>query len=193
MPKTAPKSEIVPRERRIVGTTAGQSPSDTEMVDLYKAGMRRLAAGVSLITSGSGEQRAGLIATAVISVSMHPPTLLICVNQSASAHPVITETRNFCVNVLATESIDIAGQFSSSTRRHERFTGGNWVQSARGAPLLKDALVAFDCEVVFSLAYGTHTIFFGKIMDVQLNGDGPHEPLLYLDRAFRAASAALPV
>lgn len=158
--------------------------------ELYRAGMRRLAAGVSLITSGAGESRSGLIATAVNSVSMDPPTLLICVNQSASAHDVIVRTRSFCVNVLPVDCMDIAGQFGTSARRDERFASGTWTTSSTGSPLLDEAIVAFDCEVVFSLAYSTHTIFFGKIVDVALNGEQA-EPLLYIDRAFRAATVAL--
>ena len=48
--------------------------------DAFKAGMRKLALGVALITSATPGRRFGLIATAVSSVSASPPTLLVCVN-----------------------------------------------------------------------------------------------------------------
>ncbi|MBV8805987.1 MAG: flavin reductase, partial [Sinobacteraceae bacterium] len=45
----------------------------------FKAGMRRLAAAVCLITSTtSAGEKVGLTATAVCSVSAEPPTLLCC-------------------------------------------------------------------------------------------------------------------
>jgi flavin reductase len=162
--------------------------SATEIADLFKLGMRKLAAGVSLITSGSGENRVGLIATAVNSVSADPPTLLICVNQNASAHDAIAANQAFCVNILPANCIEIAGQFSSSARRAERFTNGEWETLKTGSPVLEEALVAFDCEVIHQMAYHTHTIFFGKIVDVKL-GEDEVEPLIYLDRTFHLGAS----
>lgn len=158
-------------------------PSKDELAAQYKAGMRRLAAGVSLITTGHGETQAGLIATAVNSVSADPPTLLICVNQSASAHDIIAACGNFCVNILPTACIDIAGQFSSSARRAERFASGEWRTLASGAPVLCDALASFDCRVTQQIAYHSHTIFLGEILDVRVT-ETEVEPLIYLDRNF---------
>ena len=45
--------------------------------DQFKAGMRKFASGVTLITSARATEQAGLVATAVSSVSTTPPTLLI--------------------------------------------------------------------------------------------------------------------
>lgn len=157
---------------------------DENLAQQFKAGMRRLASGVSLITSGRGDVRGGLIATAVNSVSADPPTLLICVNQNASAHDIITQYGSFCVNFLPAGSADIAGQFSSSSRRDERFVHGDWDQMASGSPTLVSALAAFDCELVHTLPYHSHTIFFGQIREVRLGGEEDH-PLIYLDRTFR--------
>ncbi|NNU63236.1 flavin reductase family protein [Ochrobactrum soli] len=149
----------------------------------YKAGMRRLAAGVSLITTGQGDTRAGLIATAVNSVTAEPPTLLICVNQNASAHGIIDVCGNFCVNILPSAYIDIADQFSSSAKRLERFAKGTWQTLQSGAPVLVGALASFDCRVSDRIAYHSHTIFFGEILDVQM-ADAEMEPLIYLNRHF---------
>ena len=162
--------------------------SQSELADQFKAGMRRLASGVSLITSGEGDLRVGLIATAVNSVSADPPTLLICVNQNASAHDVILRNRKFCVNILPADCVDIAGQFSSSSRREERFSSGEWGALRTGAPVLASALVAFDCEVTQSMQYHSHTIFFGRIVDVQIGGQDV-EPLIYLDRTFHLGAS----
>ncbi|MFB2552348.1 flavin reductase family protein [Ensifer soli] len=159
-----------------------------DLADRFKAGMRRLASGVSLITSGTGDTRVGLIATAVNSVSADPPTLLICVNQTASAHDVIAGSGTFCVNILRADSVDIAGQFSSTARRAERFSSGDWEALATGSPVLSSALVAFDCAVTQSMPYHSHTIFFGRIVDVKIGEKGV-EPLIYLDRTFHLGAS----
>ena len=54
--------------------------------DDFREGMRQLAAGVTIVTTSIGDQRIGLTATAVCSLSAEPPMLLACVNREAGAH-----------------------------------------------------------------------------------------------------------
>ena len=68
--------------------------------DDYIAGMRRLAAGVTIVTARLGEVRAGLTATSVCSLTADPPGLLACVHREADAHALILESGRFAVNVL---------------------------------------------------------------------------------------------
>ena len=56
----------------------------------YRDAMARLAAAVNIITTDGPSGRAGFTATAVCSVTDEPPTLLVCLNRSASAHPIVT-------------------------------------------------------------------------------------------------------
>lgn len=155
-----------------------------ERVDLFKAGMRKLASGVALITSANDGHQAGLVATAVNSVSMDPPTLLICVNQSASAHDIIDRSGIVSVNLLSTADLELCDVFGRSTRRDERFKLGKWNTTEFGAPRLLTALAVFDCEVVHKITHGTHTIFLGEVHDVHIADADEVEPLLYMDRAF---------
>lgn len=152
--------------------------------DAFKAGMRRLASGVALITSADADGRGGLIATAISSVSTAPPTLLACVNRDASAHSMINQSGRLCINLLREADLDLVRIFSQSSRRQERFQTGEWGTLTTGAPVLQSALVAFDCEVVQRLTYESHSIFLGVVREVHLP-DQPHDPLLYMDSAFR--------
>ncbi|WPO43258.1 flavin reductase family protein [Tardiphaga sp. 42S5] len=153
-------------------------------VESFKAGMRRFASGVALVTSAEDSVRAGLIATAVSSVSTSPPTLLVCVNKNSSAHGAIDRSGILCVNLLSAEDVDLVQVFSQTERRAERFASGDWRTLATGAPSLHSALVSFDCEVVERLSYGTHTIFLGAVKEVH-SPEKYIDPLLYLDSAFR--------
>ncbi|MBR0752438.1 flavin reductase [Bradyrhizobium jicamae] len=164
-------------------------PDPKTRADAFKSGMRRLASGVALITSAAGGQRAGLVATAVSSVSTSPPTLLICVNRNASAHDVIDRSGAFAVNLLSAGDVTLVDMFSKTARRAERFTSGDWRTLVTGAPLLGSALAAFDCQVVQRLGYETHTIFLGEVMQVRTAAQ-EIDPLLYMDSAYRRLERA---
>lgn len=149
----------------------------------YRAGMRRLAASVCLITTSHEGERGGMIATAVTSVSAEPPTLLICVNRGASLFPLLQAAGAFCVNVLAADALPLVDVFSTATRRAERFGQGQWGTLPSGAPLCTEALVAFDCRVVKVIDWHSHSIFLGEVGAV-LHASVDARPLLYMDQRF---------
>lgn len=160
-------------------------------VSLFKDAMRRLASGVSLVTSGTPDRgHAGLIATSVVSVSMDPPTLLVCVNQSSSAHPVIEASGAFCVNLLAAQDRGLVDIFGSSARREERFRVGAFEPTASGPLRLATALAAIECRVVEAFAYGTHTLFLGEVAGIHLAPADRTDPLIYMNKAFHALPRA---
>ena len=157
--------------------------------DHFKLGMRRLAAGVSLITTVNNGTRHGLVATAVSSVTADPPTLLVCINKNASAHNHVTEAGLLCVNILADEHEPIAGRFSSSVDREKRFEHGEWREIVTGAPALVNSLVSFDCEVRQIVDYQSHSIFLAEIVGVELWSE-TYSPLLYIDGRYRQLQEA---
>jgi len=151
----------------------------------FKKGMRHLAASVTLITTRHQDQRGGLTATAVCSVSADPPQLLVCVNKSASAHDSIGEAGFFCVNILSPGHRKIAERFAGmdGVEGDERFHDmGEWSSLSTGAPVLKGCPVSFDCRLVTKVAAGTHTVYIGEIVDLTL--DPTAHALLYADGNF---------
>ena len=152
-------------------------------IDDFKAGMRQLAASVTVITAAHDGTKDGLTATAICSVSADPPQLLICVNQLASAHGLIRDAGSFGVNILAREQEDIALRFAGmdNTERGDRFGLGTWTRIATGAPILRDALAGFDCTISEKVDAGSHSIFIGRIVGIH-HQQG--EPLVYGNGAF---------
>jgi flavin reductase len=157
--------------------------------DQFKRGMRRLASGVSLITTVNQGVRHGLVATAVSSVTADPPTLLVCINRNASAHAHVEEAGILCVNVLSDAHQDVAARFSSSTDRHLRFEQGDWREIETGAPGLANSLASFDCIVRQVVPYHSHSIFLAEIVGVELWAD-TSSPLLYMDGRYRMLADA---
>ena len=155
----------------------------------FKEAMRRLAAGVTIVTTRHGGVRGGLTATAVCSLSVDPPQLLVCVSRSAAAHTLIHEGENLCVNLLARKHQALAARFAGQTGilGADRFRAGRWGVLKTGAPVLEDSLASFDCVVSEKVSASTHTIFIGRVVDVRLRPHG--RPLLYTGGAYATAQA----
>jgi flavin reductase (DIM6/NTAB) family NADH-FMN oxidoreductase RutF len=115
--------------------TLRQIPTEAQELATFKQAMRHLIGGVSLITAGSGEDRTGLTATSAISLSLDPPTMLVCVNREASAWPVIQRERHYCVNILDSRQQDVADRFAgrNGVNGAARYEGARWRQFATGA------------------------------------------------------------
>lgn len=140
----------------------------------FRSAMRHLAGGVSIVTSGRGAQRGGLTATSVSSLSMEPPSLIVCINRNSSMISVLRDSGSFAVNILGAHHREIADRFAG---RHgiagaDRFSGADWIELVTGAPLLSDALAGVDCVVDNIIDWHTHALVIGRVEAVRLVG-GP--------------------
>ncbi len=143
----------------------------------FLAAMRQLAATVTIVTTAGPDGPAGMTATAVTSLSLEPPALLVCVNREASVHPALAMGRAFCVNVLALEHAALAASFGGGTVPERRFAQGEWRQEAGVPPHLAGAAALVFCIVDLLLDYGTHTIVVGRV--TRATADAGAQPLLY--------------
>ncbi|MBS7662057.1 flavin reductase family protein [Pseudomonas lalucatii] len=150
--------------------------------------MRRLAKSVTIITTSNGNERFAMSATAVDSLSTEPPSLLICVNQTASLHAVLDAGADFCVNILGLEQEELSQLCSGPIKGEARFQRGNWRTSEGGIPYLGDAQSAILCRQDGKFSYGTHSIFIGRIQ--QIHNGAEISPLVYLDGGYTTTAPA---
>lgn len=149
--------------------------------DRFKAAMRCFPTGVTIVTTAHEGAIHGFTVNAFASVTADPPTVLVCVNRNARAHPIIAESGSFCVNFLALEQRGIAEKFTSA-EPNERFQGLTHRAGPSGSPILDGVLAYVDCSVDEEITAGTHTIFIGRVLEA---GDREGSPLGYYDRAYR--------
>ena len=170
--------------------TLRQIPTEAQELATFKQAMRHLIGGVSVITAGSGEVRTGLTATSAISLSLDPPTMLVCVNRDASAWPVIQRERHYCVNILDSRHQDLADRFAgrSGVNGAARYEGARWRQFATGAWGLEDALAVVDCAVEEIIERHSHGIIIGAVKWVHLGGGS--EALVYGHGSYRTLKLA---
>ena len=156
-----------------------------EIATQFREAMRRVAATVHVLTISDRGVPMGMTATAVSSLSADPPSLLVCVNQSASMHNALAGVMHFCVNVLHADQVEIARTFSNNALRDVRFENGGWRQEEGQPPYLPDAQASLICERQQLIAFATHTICIGMVSRIRVRGE--IEPLLYLNGAFGRA------
>jgi flavin reductase (DIM6/NTAB) family NADH-FMN oxidoreductase RutF len=149
--------------------------------DTFKSAMRRFATGVTIVTTAHADSIHGFTVNAFASVTAEPPTVLVCVNKNARAHPLISESGGFCVNILGLEQRGIAETFTTAEPK-SRFDGLAHRRGPTGSPILDGVLAYVDCKVEEEMTAGTHTIFIGRVLEV---GDREGAPLGYFDRAYR--------
>jgi flavin reductase len=161
-------------------------PSGVVSRDAFRDGMAKLAAAVSVVTSDGPGGKVGFTASSVCSVTDARPTLLVCLNRSASVHAAVIENGVLAVNTLAPHHTDLSNRFGGLVPTEERFRHGSWTTGPTGSPLLDDAVVNFDCRIVGSAEIGTHTVLFCEVVDIA----GPREPagLIYFDRAYHTVA-----
>ncbi|MGI3165701.1 flavin reductase [Pseudooceanicola sp. 200-1SW] len=159
-----------------------------EIKDLFREGMSRLGAAVTVLTTDGPAGRHGMTASAVCSVTDTPPTLLVCVNRNNRSHDMFAENGTLCVNVLGPQHQDLSGIFARAGT-DERFADSGWTTHATGAPVLTDALAAFDCRITGRSEVGTHSVFFCEVEEIALN-EGDRSGLIWFGRDFHHLRAA---
>ena len=145
----------------------------------FKTVMRQVAGAVSVITAQHGGIRAGLTATSLTALSAEPPTVLICVNRSASAWPVIESAGHFAINLLAASQRPIADRFAGrgGERGEARFAEARWTRLATGAPVLVSALATIDCATEEVIERHSHAVLIGRVKAIHTTGS--ENALLY--------------
>ena len=147
----------------------------------FRHAMRRVPTGVTVVTSLKDGEPRGITVNSFASVSLEPPSLLICINREARSYLFISTSRVFCVNVLAGDQRRLAEHFSGKVRDLQ-FTDIGYRTDTTGAPVLDGALAHFDCEVAHEYLFGSHSILIGHVLSCSAR---PGSPLGYFNGGFR--------
>jgi 4-nitrophenol 2-monooxygenase / 4-nitrocatechol 4-monooxygenase, reductase component len=137
------------------------------------------ASGVTIITAFHEGQWYGTTASAVSSLSLEPPMLLICMNKTSTTGQAIATSGRFAVNILREDQPDAAVQFAR--KGGDKFKGLRVTRGISGTPLLDDALATCECRVVEDVTGGTHSVFLAEVDHASAR---PGAPLAYFRGRF---------
>lgn len=139
----------------------------------FKHAMSAWATGVTVVTSRAGDRVHGMTVSDFCGVSLDPPLVLVCADESSNTLELIEKARLFAVNVLAADQHALSDRFASRRDEHRRFEGLAWSERATGAPILPGTLAAFDCWLEAAHEAGDHVIYVGRVAEVAVRDAAP--------------------
>ena len=163
-------------------------PAPPDLTPEFIAAMARCGSGVSVVTTDGRGGKHGITVSAMtaLSADMPRPTLLVCIHHKTLAAKAIKRNRVFAVNLLTSSQARLsdifAGRVHAEYTSDAKFALAHWHTGATGAPLLVEALVAFDCRLYQRTRVGTHYIFIGAVEAIHNPNHG--DPLVYAQRSY---------
>ncbi len=143
----------------------------------FREVMGHFATGVAVVACAGTDGPSGLTTSAITSVSLDPPLLLVCFDNTSRTLPAVRDAGRFSVNVLREGQEDLAVLFASKVVMQEKWAAVTQTV-ADGVPVLDDALAWISCEVRELLPGGDHTIAIGAVTGVGADAEGGR-PLLH--------------
>jgi flavin reductase (DIM6/NTAB) family NADH-FMN oxidoreductase RutF len=138
--------------------------------------MGHIPAGVTIVTSRTEDGAPlGLTVSAIVSVSLEPIRLLVCIHKKAASHDPILRCGSFAVNVLSSRQAELAMRFSTAPPE-DRFNALELQASPLGNPLLPGSLAWLDCRVTDVYPGGDHSVILASVAGCEA-GEG--DPLLF--------------
>lgn len=142
----------------------------------------RFATGVCVITTQTDDGRAlGLTANSFSSVSLEPALVLWNLQNNSEVFTEFAHPRCFAINILALEHLDLSNQYAR--KGNHLLDPAHYRLGRNGAPVLRDALVTFECSLWANYEGGDHAIIVGEVLDLIQRPDG--EPLLFFSGGYR--------
>lgn len=151
--------------------------------DAFKAIMAAAPGPVAVVTAFDGDcTPCGLTMSAVCSVSLEPPLVLVCVATSSNTLAAIQETAAFTVNYLPVGGESTAMNFASKTAQKFESVSWNFPENGIGGPLLAEHAAYAACRVIQSIEAGDHVILVGEVVEGAIQSD--RSALAYANRRF---------
>jgi flavin reductase (DIM6/NTAB) family NADH-FMN oxidoreductase RutF len=150
--------------------------NESDLKKNFLTSMRSSTSTVCVISAKSDTLRHAMTAISVTSLSVDPPSMLVCINKEASIHSIIAVDSSFCINTLSSEQKDIAEICSNSEEGEKRFLNNAWKDD--GSYIYnQESLSTLFCECTDLIDHSSHTIVIGRVSKVLNNDD--LQPLLY--------------
>jgi flavin reductase (DIM6/NTAB) family NADH-FMN oxidoreductase RutF len=167
-------------------TEALTRPAEETATAGFRSFMAAYPAGVAIVTTiEPGGHPCGMTCTSLCSVTLRPPTILVCLRGSSPTLAAIVRRATFAVNLLHQAAEPAAALFASGAP--DRFDRVRWYysQDLGGPQLPDDAHATAHCSLSRAEPVGDHTVIFGEVFKIWQRAEPP-QPLLYGQRRYAA-------
>jgi 3-hydroxy-9,10-secoandrosta-1,3,5(10)-triene-9,17-dione monooxygenase reductase component len=132
--------------------------------------------GVCAITAcGDDGAPIGMVIGSFTSVSLDPPLIGFLPAKNSSSWPQIEAVGHFCVNVLASDQMDVCRQLAA--KGPDKFAEVNFALSDHGHPVIMDGIARIDCTLRSVIDAGDHWFVLGTVLSLETMRDG--DPMLF--------------
>lgn len=149
----------------MTGPVDRATPADP---DDFRAAIGRLPAGVAVVALRWRDVDYAMTASAVASVSLHPPLLLFCVHEDARFREALDAVDGWALSVLSDTAAGTADWLASPGRPAvgQLTRVPHRAGAVTGAPLVDDAAAWFECRTSAIHRAGDHDIVVGEVLTV---------------------------
>ena len=140
------------------------------------------ATGVTIASTVDNNKSNFITINSLSSISLDPALLLFCIDSKSHNFEAFTKNKNFAINILAEDQIEISKLFSKVGKKD--FDLDNlFFKSELNNYILKDSLGYFECEKQDIIPSGDHHIIIGRIINfAKINNNKP--PLIYFKGSY---------
>jgi flavin reductase (DIM6/NTAB) family NADH-FMN oxidoreductase RutF len=163
-----------PAAAQALSPAAAQAQQGQVSAVAYREFMSSFPTGVAVVTTVDPQGRAlGFTCSSLCSVTLEPPTLLVCAANSSRTLAAILATGVFAVNLLNDRAEAAAAVLASGAL--DRLSRVRWEPSSiwRLPYLTWDAHGIAECELAGSSVVGSHTVLLGTVASVLTSDDVP--------------------
>jgi len=122
-----------------------------------------------------------MAASSFTSVSLEPPLVSVCVQNTSATWPVLRRQRRLGMSVLA-EDQD-AQCAALADKKGDRFAGVEWTATEDGAVFIAGAALWLGCDVHKEIAAGDHIVVLLEVFGIRV--DATRAPLVFHGSRYR--------
>jgi flavin reductase ActVB len=151
-----------------------------DLKERFKATMSQYPAGVVIVTTAGAAGLQGFTATSFSSLSLDPPSVLVCLARSALCYEAFVQSSHFVVNLIDAADADLATVFAR--RGADKFGSAPYRLTEHGVPVLEDCAAFVECRTSSHFVVGDHAVLVGTVAHTEARQD--REVLVHYRRQF---------
>ena len=136
-----------------------------DIQEKFRTAMRGFFASVSVMALKNSNGVLAITVSSITSISLDPPSLLVCINKDSRIHSELLEGELVSINLLTKDQQHISEKCSNSLLEGERFDQEFW--DIENIPIVKNAQANFLCKISNMIDHGTHSILLLDVQDVE--------------------------
>ena len=133
----------------------------------------KIPSGIFIVTASSEQDETGMLASWVQQAGFEPPMITVAVKKGRYICDWLAAGCPFVVNILSDKAKQMLAHFGKGFDPGEQaFEDLVIHRSARGVPVLSEALGYLECKATGQVESGDHVVFLADVLEGDLQNDG---------------------